>query len=91
MYMLTNHTHLLLAETGGGRSLKGNSVEAKETGAALGGMRCGKYVGGGHIAMEWKGTKKHTHIRNTQVNNGALLTIAAKQRTVITTNNCICA
>lgn len=68
MYMLTNHTHLLLAETGGGRSLKGNSVEAKETGA-LGGMRCGKYVGGGHIAMEWKGTKKHTHIRNTQVNN----------------------
>ena len=65
MYMLTNHTHLLLAETGGGRSLKGNSVEAKETGA-LGGMRCGKYVGGGHIAMEWKGTKKtHTHTQHS--------------------------
>lgn len=32
MDMLTNHTHLLLVETGDGRSLLGNSVEEKDTG-----------------------------------------------------------
>lgn len=66
MYMLTNHTHTCcwprqVVDV----ALGGNSVEAKETGA-LGGMRCGKYVGGGHIAMEWKGTKKtHTHTQHS--------------------------
>lgn len=90
MYMLTNHTHLLLAETGGGRSLKGNSVESEGNGG-IGRNEMWKICGWWPYSDGVEGNEKHTHIRNTQVNNGALLTTAAKQRTVIATNNCICA